>query len=188
MVRCGSKQPYEPLSVCTIFIRKKQIKKMMIVLEGIAAAFVVLVCLVAGIADGAHNMAFFYEKDVQNRVEELGLITKTKIQEKAKKFFLFGILPYFVIVISFVYAVNKARGFWDPFWQMSAILLIEGIFDRLFIDWYWVNHTKAWEIPGTEDLKPYINKKAWITKWLGTLIGFPLIVAIISSIMSLIIK
>ena len=23
--------------------------------------------------------------------------------------------------------------------------------DRLFIDWYWVGKTKAWDIPGTED-------------------------------------
>ena len=76
----------------------------------------------------------------------------------------------------------------DPFIQISAILLIEGVFDRLFIDWYWVNHTKAWEIPGTEDLKPYINRKARIKKWIGTLVGFPLVAAVISSIMSLIIK
>ena len=76
----------------------------------------------------------------------------------------------------------------DPFIQISAILLIEGVFDRLFIDWYWVNHTKAWEIPRTEDLKPYINRKAWIKKWIGTLVGLPLVAAVISSIMSLIIK
>ena len=71
---------------------------------------------------------------------------------------------------------------------MSVILMIEGVFDRVFIDWYWVNHTKAWEISGTEDLKPYINKKAWIRKWIGTIVGFPMIVAIISFILSLFIK
>ena len=161
---------------------------MLIIFEGIVAAFVVLVSLVAGIANGAHNMAFFYEEDVQNRVEELGLITKKQIKENAKRFFIYGILPYFVLVIVTTYIINNARGFWEPFKQMSAILMIEGVFDRLFIDWYWVNHTKAWDIPGTEDLKPDINKNAWITKWTGTIIGFPLIAAVISLIMSLIIK
>ena len=161
---------------------------MMIIFEGITAAAIVLLSCVTGIANGAHNMAFFYEEDVQKRVEELGLISKEKIRTNQKKFFFYGILPYFILVIIFVYVINKARGFMDPFIQISAILLIEGVFDRLFIDWYWVNHTKAWEIPGTEDLKPYINRKAWIKKWIGTLVGFPLVAAVISSIMSLIIK
>ena len=36
--------------------------------------------------------------------------------------------------------------------------MIEGLFDRFFIDWFWVGKTKAWLIPGTEDLMPYIPK------------------------------
>lgn len=35
---------------------------------------------------------------------------------------------------------------------LGAVLLIVGVFDRLYIDWYWVGRTKAWIIPGTEDL------------------------------------
>lgn len=37
---------------------------------------------------------------------------------------------------------------------LGAILLIMGVFDRLYIDWHWVGRTKAWIIPGTEDLMP----------------------------------
>ncbi len=161
---------------------------MLIIFEGITAAAIVLLACVIGIANGAHNMAFFYEEDVQNRVEELGLISKAQIKTNQKKFFLYGILPFFILVMIAVYVINKARGFFDPFVQMTSILLIEGIFDRLFIDWYWVGRTKAWQIPGTEDLKPYINKKAWIRKLLGTIFGYPLIAAVISFIFSLIIK
>ena len=54
------------------------------------------------------------------------------------------------------YDINGARGFWNGFWQMLVILMISGLFDRIFIDWWWVGHTKAWIIPGTEDLRPYI--------------------------------
>ena len=33
------------------------------------------------------------------------------------------------------------------------------LIDRFLVDGYWVGHTNAWEIPGTEDLKPYITAK-----------------------------
>lgn len=40
----------------------------------------------------------------------------------------------------------------------------------------------AWIIPGTEDLLPYIPKKAWIKKWAATIIGYPVLAAILSGI------
>lgn len=85
-----------------------------------------------------------------------------------------------------VYGINGAAGFWDGFWQMTVILLIMGLFDRFFIDWYWVGHTKAWIIPGTEDLQPYIPKNVLIRKWVGTIIGYPIIAAAIAGVMALI--
>ena len=63
--------------------------------------------------------------------------------------------------------------------------MIVGVFDRLFIDWYWVGKTKAWYIPGTEELMPYVPKKTHVRKWIGTVIGYPLLAAILSAIMSL---
>ena len=68
---------------------------------------------------------------------------------------------------------------------MTIVLLISGLFDRLFIDWYWVGRTKAWVIPGTEDLMPYIYGKTLIKKWGGTLVGFPALAAIIAGVMGL---
>ena len=160
----------------------------MIIIEGLVACFLLLLPCVIGIANGPVNMVFFYDKQVQDRAVENGLISEEKIRQNYNRFKLFGILPYFVFVVASVYGLNKARGFLDPFLQMSAVLLIEGIFDRVFIDWWWVNHTKAWNIPGTEDLKPYIDSKTMTGKWTGTLIGFPLIAAAIAGIMRLIIK
>lgn len=75
--------------------------------------------------------------------------------------------------------------FWEPFWQVYAIAMAEGLFDRFFIDWYWVKRTKAWTIPGTEDLKPYIPRKTRIVKWGITIIGNPLIAAALAGIMLL---
>ena len=65
---------------------------------------------------------------------------------------------------------------------------MKGLFDRLFIDWYWVGKTTAWIIPGTEDLMPYIYGKTLIGKWLFTLVGYPVIAAVLSLIMSLVLK
>jgi hypothetical protein len=48
--------------------------------------------------------------------------------------------------------VNGAPDFKTAAVQMTVIYLISGLFDRLFIDWYWVGKTKAWIIPGTEDM------------------------------------
>ena len=49
-----------------------------------------------------------------------------------------------------------------------------------------VGHTKAWLIPGTEDLMPYIHKKTWIKKIVLTIILYPLLAAIIAGIVTLI--
>ena len=51
---------------------------------------------------------------------------------------------------------------------LGAIWLIMGVLDRLYIDWYWVGRTKAWIIPGTEDLMPCIPAKVHLLKWVYT--------------------
>ena len=160
----------------------------MVLIEGLVACLLLLITCVVGIANGPVNLVCLYEKEVQNRVIEKGLITKEMINRNANYFRLFGILPFFIFVLVSVYVVNDTRGFREGFWQISVILLIEGLFDRLFIDWYWVGKTKAWIIPGTEDLMPYIYGKTLIGKWLFTLIGYPLIAAFLSFIMSFILK
>ena len=84
-----------------------------------------------------------------------------------------------------IYGVND---FSEGFIQMTIILVIMGLFDRFFIDWYWVGHTKAWLIPGTEDLKPYIPVKVLVRKWIGTLVVYPLIALLMAKIMTFIVQ
>jgi len=161
---------------------------MLVIFEGLICCLFVLLSCVIGIANGPVNMVFFYDNEVQERCIANGLIDRKTIGRNSRMFKYLGILPYFVFVVVSVFCINKARTFLDGFLQLLTILMIEGIFDRVFIDWYWVNCTKAWEIPGTEDLKPYIDKKAMTRKWLGTLIGFPVISAILSFIVTSILK
>ncbi|HHT24158.1 MAG TPA: hypothetical protein GXZ76_01370 [Clostridiaceae bacterium] len=150
----------------------------MVILEGLVMSFWLLLICVVGIANGPVGLVFFYEQDVQDRVIELGLTTTDKIKKDTIMTLLAMYIPTLIVVPVLVYFVNGARGFWDGFTQMTCIYLIMNLFDRFFIDWYWVGHTKAWEIEGTEDLKPYIPRKTLIIKWLGTIIISPMMAAI----------
>lgn len=157
----------------------------MIIIEGIVMCFVLLLTCVIGIANGPVGLVLLYEKDVQQRVVELGLTTKEKIK---RNFIICSValfVPMFLLPPLMVYGINGVNGFWDGFWQMAIILWIQGLFDRFFIDWYWVGKTKAWEIPGTEDLKPYIPTKAMVIKWIGTIVLNPIIAAIVAGVMQL---
>ena len=159
---------------------------MILLVEGIVMCFALLIVLLVGISNGPVNLVLLYEKDVQERVVELGLTTKEKIR---KNFILCSIalfVPLFVLPPIMVYGLNGVTNFWDGFWQMSIILWIQGVFDRFFVDWYWVGKTKAWEIPGTEDLKPYIPTKVMLRKWIGTIVLNPLIAAIVAGVIYLI--
>ena len=159
---------------------------MLILMEGIVMCFVLFLICVVAIANGAVGGVALYEEDVQNRVVELGYTTKQKIKKNLILLSVAMFLPLFTMVPFMVYFINGAEGFWNGFYQMTIIMWIMGIFDRIFIDWYWVGHTKAWLIAGTEDLMPYIPGKVIIRKWVFTIVGFPIIAAIIAGVMQLI--
>ena len=56
---------------------------MILVIEGLAMCFVLLIVCVVGIAkDGPVGLVCFYEKDVQDRVVELGLTTEKQIKKR----------------------------------------------------------------------------------------------------------
>jgi hypothetical protein len=150
------------------------------VIEGILLSFTLLMICVVSIRNGAVGGVHYYEKDVQDRVVEMGLITEQKIKKNQS---LYGI-PFFVMIIIvvpvMVFYLNEASGFVEGFIQLLTAYMICNLFDRLFIDWYWVGHTKAWIIPGTEDLMPYIPKNAVIRKWLQSMIMYPAFAAFLA--------
>ncbi len=158
---------------------------MLILIEGLVMCFLLLLTCVVGIANGPVGMVVMYEKDVQDRAVDLGLTSKAKIKRSLIFSFLALYLPYILLVPAMVYGINGAVGFWEGFWQITAILLIQNLFDRLFVDWYWVGHTKAWDIPGTEDLKPYIPPKVMLGKWLATILVNPLIAVLLAGLVEL---
>lgn len=158
---------------------------MVLILECMVICFILLVPCVVAIANGIHNAAFLFEGDVQDRVVEMGLITRERLSRNKKVFKFVTLIIMVAFVIWAVYGINGATGFWNPFRQIYVLAMAEGLFDRFFIDTYWVGHTKAWTIPGTEDLKPYIPRKTLIVKWMIIIIGNPVIAAVVAGIMFL---
>ena len=158
-----------------------------VILEGLGlGALLVLVCAF-GIRNGAVGMVHLYEPGVQERCVALGLTTHEKIRCSKTTFKVLCIPGYVAYVLVFVYAVNGARGFLEGFWQLLVILFVMNLIDRFLVDGYWVGHTQAWTIPGTEDLKPYINAAAKRKKWLFGTVGLAVIAAVLAGVMALLV-
>lgn len=158
------------------------------IFEGVGLGILLIAYCFIGIKDGAVGMVHLYDKEVQNRCVELGLTTRANIKKRAIAIKTIGMLSYILYVLAFVYAVNCARGFLQGFIQIFIILSVCNLIDRFLIDELWVCHTKAWIIPGTEDLMPYIKKKDKIVKWIFGTVGMAVIAAVLAGIMALILK
>lgn len=159
-----------------------------VLLEGLGlGALLALVCAV-GIRNGAVGMVHLYHEDVQERCVSLGLTTRERIRQNALRFKLLCLPGYIAYVLVCVYAVNGARGFLTGFWQLLVILSVMNLIDRFLVDDYWVGHTKAWTIPSTEDLKPYITAQDKKKKWLAGTVGMVCIAAALSGVMLLFVR
>ena len=154
------------------------------ILEGFGlGALLVIVCAL-GIRKGAVGMVHLYSPAVQERCVKLGLTSHEGIRRNALIFKAVCVPGYIAYVLVCVYAVNGARGFAQGFWQLFVIFSVMNLIDRLLIDGYWVEHTKAWTIPGTEDLKPYITGKDKGHKWLLGTVGMAVIAAVLAGVMT----
>ena len=74
------------------------------------------------------------------------------------------------------------------FWQLLVILSVMNLIDRFLVDDLWVGHTRAWIIPGTEDLRPYITARDRRNKWLFGTVGLAVISAVLAGIMALVLR
>ena len=159
-----------------------------LIAEGLGLGFLLYLVCAVGIRKGAVGMVHLYDQKVQERVVGLGLTTAGQIRKRSILFRSLCLPGYLIYVLLCVYLLNGARGFFEGFWQSFVILSVMNLIDRLLIDEYWVGHTKAWIIPGTEDLRPYITAKDKKKKWIMGTVGMALLAAILSGVMALILK
>ena len=159
-----------------------------LILEGLGLGFLLYLICAIGIRNGAVGMVHLYDQKVQERVVELGLTTAEEIRKRGVCFRSLCLPGYLIYVLICVYVINGTRGFIEGFWQSFLILSIMNLIDRFLVDDYWVGHTRAWIIPGTEDLRPYITAKDKKKKWIMGTVGMALLAAILSGVMALILK
>ncbi len=157
-----------------------------LIAEGLGLGFLLYLICAIGIRNGAIGMVHLYDLKVQERVVALGLTTAEAIQKRSVRFKVLCLPGYLIYVLLCVYLVNGARGFFEGFWQGFVILSVMNLIDRFLIDEYWVGHTDAWVIPGTEDLRPYITAKDRKQKWIMGTAGMAFIAAVLSGIMTLV--
>ncbi len=153
-----------------------------VILEGLGlGALLMLICAI-GIRKGAVNMVHFYSDKVQQRCVELGLTTNEKIRQKAIILKVICLPLYIAYLWICVYVFNGSHGFLTVFRQSFVIIFIMNLIDRFIIDELWVGHTKAWIIPGTEDLMPYITKTDKRKKWIAGIVSSVAISAVVAGI------
>ena len=157
-------------------------------LEGLGLGILLILVCAVGIRNGAVGMVHLYGPEVQERCVKSGLTTHDKIRRNALRFKAICVPGYIADVLVCVYAANGARGFWAGFWQVLVILSVMNLIDRFLVDDYWVGHTKAWTIPGTEDLKPYITAADKRKKWIFGTVGMAVIAAVLSGIMTIFVR
>ncbi len=130
-----------------------------VILEGIGLGVLLILVCAIGIRKGAVGMVHLYSPEVQERCVTLGLTTHAKIKRNALIFkaSAFPVISPMCWSASMRSTVRKGL--------CSGLLADARYFVRyeshgpFFVDDYWVGHTNAWTIPGTEDLKPYITAK-----------------------------
>ena len=159
-----------------------------VISEGLILGVLLILICAFGIRKGAVGMVFLYHQNVQERCIKTGLTTKEIIKRNNIIFKLCCIPCYFAYILICAYAINDAHGFFSGFWQMFVILSVMNVIDRLFVDGFWVGHTKSWIIPGTEDMRPYITKQDKIKKWIFGTVGMAIISAVLSAIMLIFIR
>ncbi len=159
-----------------------------VLIEGLILGILLIGICAIGIRNGAVGMVHLYHQDVKDRCVELGLTTHEKISANSKRFKAICIPGYVLYIFVCVYGINGARGFWSGFWQMFIILSVMNVMDRFLVDDWWVGHTKAWIIPGTEDLKPYITSEDKRNKWIMGTVGMAVIAVILAGIAAFVMR
>lgn len=96
---------------------------------------------------------FYYPKEVQERVLELGLIDAKTLKRRRNT--ANSVLCIWVLITLYIMIVpvNRAAGYWDCVWQFYVLFLGMEVFDVFAVDTLWVACSDWWDIPGTEDLR-----------------------------------
>ncbi len=105
---------------------------------------------------GAVNGLFYYPKNVQERVFEIGLSTREEMKKKRKIFMteFYAVMGIALVLIIAIW--NKVTDFKTAYLQALLFLEVMNWYDGIVIDKIWVGYSKFWILPGCEDL-PFVQ-------------------------------
>ena len=101
---------------------------------------------------GPIGAVYFYPKEIQQRVIELGLRTEKQIKKEKYFAFILLIAGDFIIPFIMIVLINGARNFTDCAIQFYILFYGMEFYDWFFVDTLWVAKSSWWIIPQTEDL------------------------------------
>ena len=128
----------------------------MIILQLILFCTLFALMVKLGVGNNALNALYFYPKQVQERVYELGLTDRETVARKRKRFMTPFLLVMLCALLLIIGLWNGVHDFWPAYWQALLFLEVMNWFDGIVIDRLWVGHSKLWVIPGTEDI-PFVQ-------------------------------
>lgn len=104
---------------------------------------------------------FFYPKEIQRRVFEMGLTTKEKSKRRKAVFFVLLIIEIAVLPVIFIGLWSDISDYKTAFIHALILLLAMNWFDGIVVDELWVRFSKFWVIKGMEDI-PHFKKLSFV--------------------------
>lgn len=95
---------------------------------------------------------FFYPKEVQRRIFELGLTTKEEAKRRKVIFFTILVIGIAVLPVIFIGVWSNISDFKTAFIQAVIFLEAMNLYDGIVVDEIWVRFSKFWIIKGAEDI------------------------------------
>ena len=164
----------------------------MIILQLLLFCAVFTLMVKAGVGNNAMNGLYFYPKEVQEKVFELGLTDRKTVQRKRKIFMTIFFIVMLAVLLLIIGLWNGVRDFPAAYWQALLFLEVMNWYDGIVIDRLWVGHSKFWIIPGTEEM-PFVQTWKQVLKKRGILtliwiIGAAVVAALDVLIFGIIVK
>ena len=95
----------------------------LVVIESFVLSFALLLLCVLNIRNTPVGGVHFYEKEIQERAIELGLITRGKIRKNMILASIVLLIVLMIVAPAMFFFVNGAEGFLDGFLQLLAALM-----------------------------------------------------------------
>ena len=128
----------------------------MLILQTFLICFLLTAIVKIAVGNDEVNGAYFYPKEIQQRLIELGRTDQKTIDRKRKLCMtaFYVVLPVAMLLI--IGCWNGVSDFKTAYLQALLFLEVMNWYDGFIIDKLWVGCSKFWKIPGTEDL-PFVQ-------------------------------